>query len=526
MIIFDTTLRDGEQSPGASLNIERKLEIARQLQRLGVDIIEAGFPVSSQGDFESVSAIAKNVKGPVIAGLARTLKKDIDICARAISHCRRRRIHTFIATSDIHLKYKLKKTRDEVLDIAGEAVKYARRFTPDVEFSAEDAVRSDFEFLCRVIERAIENGATTINVPDTVGYALPEEFGMLIKNLRENVRGAEKVIFSVHCHNDLGLAVANSIYAIVNGARQVECTINGIGERAGNASLEELIMAMRTRWHFFKKMGISIPAIDTRQIYKTSRLVSSLTGIPVQPNKAIVGSNAFAHEAGIHQDGVLKKRQTYEIMTPQSVGIPSSTLVLGKHSGRHAFSKRLGDMGFKLSSKKTDELFAMFKNLADRKKYVFDSDIISLIEEKLGHRADVFSMEYFSTYSITPGPAQSPKAVVCLKVSPQGKKLQSEKIEETALGDGPVDAAYKAIDKIVKKVMPWKKMPKLLDFSLKSISIGKDAQGEATIKVEYDNFTISGRGTSTDIIEASIKSYLDVLNKIAAREYGKWRHGL
>ena len=524
LIIFDSTLRDGEQSPGASLNGAQKLEIARQLASLGVDVIEAGFPASSPGDFAAVKDIAGKVRGgPVIAGLARALRKDIDACAGALKPAARKRIHTFIATSDIHMKYKLRKTREEVLELAVSSVKYARRFTDDVEFSPEDATRSNFEFLCSVIEAVIKAGAATINVPDTVGYALPEEFGLLIKRIRENVCGSEKAVFSVHCHNDLGLAVANSISAVMNGASQVECAINGIGERAGNASLEEFVMAVKTRQAYLKKSGISIPGIDTRQIFKTSRLVSSLTGIIVQPNKAIVGKNAFAHEAGIHQDGVLKKRQTYEIMTPQSVGIPSNTLVLGKHSGRHAFSERLISLGFTLDNKKIDALFAMFKDLADKKKYVFDGDIISLVEEKLGGKKEVFSLGYFTTCSGSARSEQIPSAEVCLNIK---RKEVVREFRDSATGDGPVDAAYRAVDKIVKKIMPWKKMPKLVDFSLKSVSVGKDAQGEALVKVEYEGFTINGRGTSTDIIEASIKSYLDVLNKIASREYGKRRHGL
>jgi len=506
--IFDTTLRDGEQSPGASLNPQQKLEIARQLSVLGVDIIEAGFPISSPGDFEAVNLISKNIRGTIIAGLCRTLKKDIDVCAEALAPSKNRRIHTFIATSDIHIKYKLKKTREQVLEIAESAVKYARKFTDDVEFSAEDAVRSDLDFLCKVVEKAIDSGATTINIPDTVGYAIPEEFGELIKKIKEKVPNIHKVILSVHCHNDLGLAVSNSISAIINGARQVECTINGIGERAGNASLEEIVMTLKTRKNFFDELNIGMPKIDTTQIYKTSRLVSTLTGIPVQPNKAIVGSNAFAHEAGIHQDGVLKKRATYEIMTPQSVGIPSSVLVLGKHSGRHAFKKRLIELGFRLKEDQIDTIFQQFKALTDKKKYVFDEDIIALVEEKIARKSELFTLNYFH---ISSGTGVLPTATVKINIKKKNKILI---YQEASYGDGPVDACYKAIDKILEKQLKWKAIPKLTDYSLRSISSGKDAQGEVTVKVNYSGIDFTGRGASTDIIEASIKAYLNAINKI------------
>ncbi|MDI6640943.1 MAG: 2-isopropylmalate synthase [Elusimicrobiota bacterium] len=514
VIIFDTTLRDGEQSPGASLNPEQKLEIARQLAKLGVDVIEAGFPISSAGDFEAVKNIARELKaGPTIAALCRAIKKDIDIAAEALKAAKCKRIHTFIATSDIHLRYKLKKSRDEVLEIAQQAVKYAKKFSNDVEFSAEDAVRSDFEYLCRVIEAVIKAGATTVNIPDTVGYAVPHEFGSLIKNLIEKIPNIHKATLSVHCHNDLGLAVANSIVAIINGARQVECTINGLGERAGNASLEEIVMILITRERFFKtfrNLNIIPPEIDTKQIYKTSRLVSSLTGIVVQPNKAIVGSNAFAHEAGIHQDGILKKRLTYEIMTPQSVGVPTSMLVLGKHSGRHAFIKRLKELGFvDLNLNQIEVIFNQFKALADKKKYVFDEDIISLVEEKLITKKEIFLLEYFH---ISSGTNLLPTATVRIRLKKKGK---FEDFQEAAFGDGPVDAAYRAIDKIVTKAIRWKTVPRLIDYSLHSISSGKDAQGEVIVKLNYRDRVVVGRGISTDIIEASIKSYLNAINRIA-----------
>ena len=508
IIIFDTTLRDGEQSPGASLNINQKIEIARQLARLGVDVIEAGFPVSSSGDFNAVKQVAKSVKGVTIAGLARTLRKDIEICAEAVKPAKQKRIHTFIATSDVHLKYKLKKSREQVLEIAIESVKYARKFTDNVEFSAEDAVRTDPDYLCRVVEAVIKAGAATVNIPDTVGYAIPSEFGQLIKNLFEKVPNIHKSVISVHCHNDLGLAVSNSLAAVMNGARQVECTVNGIGERAGNASLEEIIMSLKTRKQYFSRYNIAVPEIDTTQIYPTSRLVSSLTGIVVQPNKAIIGSNAFAHEAGIHQDGVLKKRSTYEIITPQSVGIPSNQLVLGKHSGRHAFSKRLVELGFKLKDRQINTLFYKFKELADKKKYVFDEDIIALAEEKIGNVTEIFTLEYFN---ISSGTGIVPAATVRVSVNNNGK---TKSVQQAGNGDGPVDAAFKCIDKIIVKELGWKKTPKLVDYSIKSVTVGKDAQGEVSVKISCNNVTFHGRGMSTDIIEASVKSYLNGINKI------------
>ncbi|OIO76542.1 MAG: 2-isopropylmalate synthase [Elusimicrobia bacterium CG1_02_37_114] len=504
IVIFDTTLRDGEQSPGASLTPEEKVKIAKQLAVLGVDIIEAGFPVSSPGDFSAVKLVAQNVKGPVICGLARCTRKDIETCASAIKGAKRSRIHIFIATSDIHMKYKLKKTPEEVLEIAKESVKYARRFTDNVEFSAEDAGRTEFHYLCKVVEVAIGSGATTINIPDTVGYTVPEEFSKLIKNLINSVPNMDKAVLSVHCHNDLGLAVANSLAAVVSGARQIECTINGIGERAGNASLEEIVMTLKTRRKFFNLTY----GINTKEIYKTSRLVSSLTSIPVQPNKAIVGSNAFAHEAGIHQDGVLKSKLTYEIMTPQSVGIPRSTLVLGKHSGRHALHKRLIDIGYRLRKNELDTMFQNFKNLADKKKYIFDEDIIALVEEKIEKIPECCSVDY---YHISSGSGIIPVATVRLRLS-KDKKIKVA--QEAANGDGPVDAAYNAIDSLLIKEKVITSRPKLVDYKLHSISVGRDAQGEVITKVDYEGMSFTGRGTSTDIIEASIKSYLNAINRI------------
>lgn len=505
VIFFDTTLRDGEQSPGASLNIKEKLEVAHQLARLGVDVIEAGFPISSPGDFESVKLVAREIKGPVIAGLCRANEKDIIACWKAVKYSKRPRIHTFIATSDIHIKKKLQKTREQVLEIAINSVRFAKKLCADVEFSAEDAVRSDFEYLCKVVEAVIDAGASTVNIPDTVGYAIPEEFGAMIKNLRLCVRTIDKIVLSVHCHNDLGLAVANSLAAISNGARQVECTVNGIGERAGNAALEELVMSLKTRKDLFNlEYGIK-----TSEIFKSSRLVSTLTGIPVQPNKSVVGSNAFAHEAGIHQDGMLKERRTYEIMRPQDVGIPSNKLVLGKHSGRHALYKRLKELGYAVGREKLEKIYERFKELADKKKVIFDDDIIVLGEEGANELPKTFSLEYLNTSS---GSGIIPTATVRLKKNEKQKQHKKKKaiFQEAACGDGPVDAAYKAIDKIVGL------KAQLIDYNLRAVSVGKDAQGEVNVKVKHKGITFSGRGISTDIIEASAKAYLQAINKIIA----------
>jgi 2-isopropylmalate synthase len=492
--IFDTTLRDGEQAPGASLNTDEKMKIAVQLEKLGVDIIEAGFPAASPGDFEAVTKIAKVLKKSVVAGLARAVKKDIEACAKAVKPAKRGRIHTFISSSDIHLKYQFRKTRDEALQAAADAVKLARRFSDDVEFSAMDASRSDLDYLCKMIEIAIKHGARTVNIPDTVGYAVPDEFGRTIAYLRNRVAGIEKAVISVHCHNDLGLAVSNSIAAIQNGARQVECTINGIGERAGNASLEEIVMILKTR---SDKYG-QYTHIDTREIYKTSRLVSTLTGFMIQPNKAIVGNNAFAHESGIHQDGMLKYRQTYEIMTPQEIGIPSSRLVMGKHSGRHAFTKRLEDLGYHLSSEALDNLFVKFKDLADKKKNVYDEDIEALIEEKVTASQEVYQLTYLHTSA---GNTTLPTATLKLKKGEQ-------EIQEAATGDGPVDAVFNAID----RATGFK--GKLENYTLKALTQGRDAQGEVTVSLSTNGDEAHGRGVSTDVIEASAKAYLNGVNKL------------
>ena len=499
IIIFDTTLRDGEQSPGASLNINEKLEIARQLTVLGVDVIEAGFPISSPGDFEAVKTVARNVKGPVICGLARALEKDIDAALGALKAAKRPRIHVFLATSKIHMKYKLKKAEDEILRLAVSAVKYARQKCGDIEFSPEDASRTERAFMYRVVEAVIAAGARTVNIPDTVGYTTPYEYGEIIKGIRENVPNINKAVISVHCHNDLGLGVANSLSAVLNGAGQVECTINGLGERAGNASLEEIVMAIKTRNDIFKGMTTGIV---TRELCKTSRLVSKLTGMPVQPNKAIVGANAFAHEAGIHQDGVLKERSTYEIMRPEDVGFEESKMVLGKHSGRHAFAKRLKELGFTLAKEQLDQAFDRFKNLADKKKEIFDEDLETIIDEEISKIPERFRLVHFHIIS---GDEVAPQATI--KLLYQGKVRES-----TSSGDGPVDACYKAIDKITAL------KGTLLDYQIRSVTRGKDALGEVSVKIRTDSGIVSGRGASTDVIEASVKAYVNAMNKLSCRK--------
>jgi 2-isopropylmalate synthase len=493
--IFDTTLRDGEQSPGVSLTVGEKVQIANQLARLGVDIIEAGFPISSQGDFESVSAIARAVKGVTVAGLSRAEFKDIDRAWEAVRHAEQARIHTFIATSDIHLKYKLRMTRQQVLEAAVAAVKRAKSYTSDVEFSAEDASRSDFAYLCQVIAAAIEAGATTINIPDTVGYAIPGEWGCLINDICHSVPGIEKVIVSVHCHNDLGLAVANSLAAVMNGARQVEGAINGIGERAGNAAVEEVIMALHTRKDQF---GFFTNA-RTEEIYRTSRLVSTLTGMRVQANKAIVGDNAFAHEAGIHQDGMLKERTTYEIMNPAMVGISKSNLVLGKHSGRHAFRQRLEDLGFFLGKEELSSAFASFKKLSDKKANITGEDIEAIIEEQMSRLPHSYNLEYLH---ISSGTAVVPTATV-------GLKRDEQLFEDAACGNGPVDAICRAVDKITGINCT------MISWGINAVTSGKDALGDVNLKITTDGVRVfMGRGISTDILEASAKAYLNAVNKL------------
>lgn len=509
IIIFDTTLRDGEQCPGATLNVDEKLLIARQLARLGVDVIEAGFAFASPGDFEAVQKIAAEVgteNGPVICSLARAIKADIEAAAESLKPAAKGRIHTFISTSDIHLEYQLKKTRAEVLAIAEEMVSYAKSFMDDVEFSPMDAVRSDPEYLYQVLERAIAAGATTVNIPDTVGYTTPSEFGELIRGIKENVPNIDQAIISVHGHNDLGLAVANFLEAVKNGVRQLECTINGIGERAGNASLEELVMALHVRRRYFNpylgrspESEVPLTNIDTRQIYKTSRLVSNLTGMLVQPNKAIVGANAFAHESGIHQDGVLKNKLTYEIMDAQSIGLTDNQIVLGKHSGRNAFRTRLKELGFDLSETDLNKAFVRFKEVADKKKEITDWDLEALVNDEIQQAPDLFRVELVQ---VSCGSNATPTATVTLR-TPEGKELT-----DAAIGTGPVDAVYKAINRVVN-------VPnELIEFSVQSVTAGIDAIGEVTIRLRHNNRVFSGHAANTDIIVASAQAYVNALNRL------------
>ncbi|MBL7157103.1 MAG: 2-isopropylmalate synthase [Candidatus Omnitrophica bacterium] len=494
IIIFDTTLRDGEQSPGASLNNKEKLEIAKQLETLRVDIIEAGFPISSEGDFDAVKTISKKVKKVSVCALARAVKKDIDAAYNAVKYAKKPRIHVFLATSKIHMKYKLKKAEGEILKAAAWGVKYAKRKIKDIEFSPEDASRTDKKFLYQVLEAVIDAGATTVNIPDTVGYATPYEFGSLIKDIKENVPNIDKAVISVHCHNDLGLGVSNSLAAVSGGARQVECTINGLGERAGNASLEEIVMSIATRKDIFKFKT----NVKKNQIYKTSRLVSKLTGMLVQPNKAIVGANAFAHEAGIHQDGLLKERRTYEIMRPEDVGFKETKLVLGKHSGRHALRARLKKLGYTLSDKEIERAFTRFKKLADKKKEVFDEDLATIVEDEIGTASEIYKLISFYILS---GNKVTPSATVTLKH--EGKTLVAN-----STGDGPVDACYKAVEKITGE------KPRLLSYNLNAVTAGKDALGEVAVRMKIGKEEMNGRGASTDVVEASLKAYLDALNRL------------
>ncbi|NLM75541.1 MAG: 2-isopropylmalate synthase [Clostridiaceae bacterium] len=499
--IFDTTLRDGEQSPGCSMNIQEKVELAKQLERLKVDVIEAGFAIASPGDFQSVKAIAETIKDCTVASLSRANEKDIERSAEALKNAANPLIHTFIATSDIHMKYKLRMTPDEVLERTKYMVAYAKKFCPNVEFSAEDATRSDHEFLYRVIETAIKSGATVINVPDTVGYTTPDEYYELIKNIRENVAGIEKVILSVHCHNDLGMAVANSLSAIKAGARQVECTVNGIGERAGNAALEEIVMAIKTRNSVF---NVDV-RVDTTQIYRSSKLLSNITGVSVQPNKAIVGANAFAHESGIHQHGVLAEASTYEIMTPESIGLTRSKIVLGKHSGRHAFEDYLRSLGYSLTKEELDRAFEKFKILADKKKDVKDADIEALLADKAIEIPEVYKLDRFV---INTGNTITATAIVRLIKENGGPSM----IEEVSTGDGPVYAAFKAIEKIVGVSFV------LEDYKVHSVTEGQDAQGEAYVKIRRNGRIFTGKGVSTDIFEASVLSYINAINKMIYEE--------
>ncbi len=492
--IFDTTLRDGEQAPGASMNEKEKLEVAFALERLGVDIIEAGFPVISKGDFSAVKSVAKHIKTSTVCGLARSIKADIDACADAVKCAKSSRIHVFLATSKIHLQYKFKRTKEEILQMAIDAVKYARTKHDDIEFSPEDASRTEGDFLFRVVEAVIKAGAKTVNIPDTVGYGMPDQFGQLIHDIYSHVPNIHKAVISVHCHNDLGLGVANSLAAIKNGARQVECTVNGIGERAGNASMEEIVMALKTREDYF---GCKTN-IKTQEICRVSRLVSKYSGFVVAPNKAIVGANAFRHEAGIHQDGVLKERSTYEIMRPEDVGFMETGLVLGKHSGRHAFRVRLKVLGIDLKDADLDRAFTRFKAVADKKKQVFDEDLVSIAEDETKFLPNTWQLV---SLAVTSGTKIAPKATVAIKS--KGKAL-----EKTSSGDGPVDACYKAIDQMVKV------KGELLDYSIQSVTHGKDALGEVTVKVRIQGKKYIGHGSSTDILEASAKAYLNAINKM------------
>ncbi len=497
VVIFDTTLRDGEQAAGGTLNIQEKLEIARQLERLGVDVIEAGFPISSPGDFDAVRLVAKEVRTPVMCALARAHPDDIDRAWEAVKEAERPRLHVFLSASDIHLLYQLKKSREEILEMSRSMVARAKKYTDDIEFSPMDASRTEPEYLYQVLAAVIGAGATTVNIPDTVGYAIPDEFGSLIEGILKNVPNIDRAVVSVHCHNDLGLAVANSLEAVKRGARQVECTINGIGERAGNASLEEIVMAIKTRGDFFNLTT----NIDTTQIYKTSRLVSELTGFLVQPNKAIVGANAFSHEAGIHQDGVIKMPITYEIMDPRTVGIPASSLVLGKLSGRHAFKERLAELGYSLSEEDFNRAFTAFKQLADKKKKIADKDIESLIAEELRTVSEVYHLD---RVQVSCGDRGIPTASVRL-IAPDGQVLA-----DAALGAGPVDAVCKAIERLVG-------VPNVLtEFTVKSVTEGIDAIGEVLIRIESEGVTYTGRGADTDIIVASAKAYINALNRLLA----------
>ncbi len=500
IIIFDTTLRDGEQSPGASLSITEKLEIAQQLAVLGVDVIEAGFPVSSPAQFEATRLVAEQTQNATVAGLARAHRKDIEAAAKALEPAAKKRIHTFIATSPIHMEHKLRKKPDEVVKMAVEAVKQAKSFTDDVEFSPEDACRSEMPFLIEILTAVIEAGATTLNIPDTVGYILPYEYGQMIAELKANVPGIEKCVISTHCHNDLGLAVANSLAGVRNGARQVECSVNGLGERAGNAALEEIVMAIRTRTSFFSGDGGKEPIlnINTQEIYRTSQLVSQLTGFVIQPNKAIVGANAFAHESGVHVDGVLKERTTYEIMTPESIGLGGSKVVLGRHTGRHGFIDRCKKLGFILNEKETDLAYERFLEIADKKKEVFDEDIAAIINDEVHSIEHTYELKYLH---VACGTGTLPTASVRIKA---GEEIR----QAAACGDGPVDAAYEAIREAIDI------SPELENYSIRAVTGGKEALGEATVKISDEGKVYIGRGVSTDIIEASAKAYVDAINRM------------
>ncbi len=497
--IFDTTLRDGEQSPGASMNLNEKLEVAQALADLGVDIIEAGFPIASPGDFEAVRQIAQTIRGVTVCGLARCNDKDIDRAWEALKHAPQSRIHVFLATSAIHREFKLRMTPDEIVKRAVEGVRRAAGYCDDVEFSPEDACRTEHDFLCRVVEAAIDAGATTVNIPDTVGYATPGEVFDRIRMLRDRVPNIDKAVISTHCHDDLGMAVANSLAAVQAGAGQIECTINGIGERAGNAALEEVVMALRTRSDFFHLTT----GIDTKRLVPTSRLVSTTTGIVVQRNKAIVGRNAFAHESGIHQDGMLKERSTYEIMSPEDVGFAKTDLVLGKHSGRAALADRARELGFQLTGEQLQAVFAEFKQLADKKKEIYDGDIVALIGRQISSAVE--PQWTLSDYEVTSGRNRKPKVTVTLR---NGEEEFTETVEE---GDGPIDAAFWAVERITGVETVCK------DFRVRSATLGRDAQGEVRVEVEHKGRVYRGIGVSTDTVESTILAMLNAVNRIVAQ---------
>ncbi|MFV0423689.1 2-isopropylmalate synthase [Oleidesulfovibrio sp.] len=499
LYIFDTTLRDGEQSPGATMNIHEKVQLARQLENVGVDIMEAGFPAASSGDFEAVKAIAAAVKNAQVAGLCRAVQPDIDRAWDAIKGAVAPRIHTFIATSPVHMEHKLRKSPEQVIEMAREAVRYASSRCLNVEFSAEDASRSDWDFLTRVVETAIDAGATTINIPDTVGYAQPDEFGALVRYVMENARNSHKAIFSVHCHNDLGLAVANTLAAVKAGARQAEVTISGIGERAGNAALEEIVMALRTRQGYYNLET----SIKSEQLFPTCRLLSMIIGQPIPANKAIVGANAFAHESGIHQDGMLKNRETYEIMTPESVGRTKTEIVLGKHSGRNAIKGKLEELGYQLDTEQTQLVFEAVKKLADRKKQIYDEDMEALVLEEVFRIPDKFKLIHLSVQASDTG--VPPSAAIVMEVA-------GERCQHTTFGVGPIDAVFNAISQIVGRA------PQLRHYSVNAITGGTDAQGEVTVKLQENGSAAVGRGADADIITASAKAYLNALNRLAKKE--------
>ncbi|MBX9579499.1 MAG: 2-isopropylmalate synthase [Gemmataceae bacterium] len=500
VIVFDTTLRDGEQSPGCSMHLGEKLEMARALADLGVDVIEAGFPIASPGDFEAVRAIAREVRGPVICGLARCNPADIDRAAEAIKEAERPRIHVFLATSAIHREFKLRMTPAEVVARAVEGVKRARGYVEDVEFSPEDAARTELDFLAEVVEKAVEAGATTLNIPDTVGYAVPSHYAAVIRHLKQHVRGIDRCVLSVHCHNDLGLAVANTLAALQEGARQVECTVNGIGERAGNTALEEVVMALRTRHDFYDLST----GVNTRLLHPVSRKLSHITGMAVQRNKAIVGQNAFAHEAGIHQDGMLKERSTYEIMRPEDVGIARTELVLGKHSGRHALKQRVADLGYHLTDDQLNRLFEEFKKLADKKKEVYDADIEALAENQL--QAGAVATWALAGFTSTAGTGSQTSAAVALRHADGSVR------RDAAVGNGPIDALFKAIDRVTGVGV------KVVDYRVRSVTQDMDALGEAQVEIEHRGRRSRARAVSVDVVEASALAYLEVVNRVAGRQ--------